>query len=111
VTDLRNELCFFARSGSDVLEGSGIIVPYAHRPTVFDLTSEEWEASFELLAAVKSRLDQELQPDGYNVGYNVGSAGGQDLFHAHMHVIPRFHDEPFAGRGIRYWLKSEANRR
>jgi histidine triad (HIT) family protein len=28
-----------------------------------------------------------------------------------MHVIPRFADEPLAGRGIRYWLKQDANRR
>jgi len=26
-------------------------------------------------------------------------------------IIPRFKDEPFAGRGIRYWLKQEGNRR
>jgi histidine triad (HIT) family protein len=28
------------------------------------------------------------------------------MFHAHLHVIPRHKDEPLAGRGIRYWLKT-----
>jgi len=36
--------------------------------------------------------------------------GGQIAMHAHMHVIPRFRQEPYAGRGIRYWLKQPANR-
>jgi len=30
--------------------------------------------------------------------------------HAHMHVMPSFRQEPYAGRGIRYWLKQPANR-
>jgi hypothetical protein len=33
------------------------------------------------------------------------------VFHAHLHVIPRFADEPLAGRGIRYALKQPTNRR
>lgn len=40
-----------------------------------------------------------------------GRSGGQSVFHAHMHVIPRFADEPYAGRGMRSWIKEEANRR
>jgi hypothetical protein len=28
-----------------------------------------------------------------------------------LHVIPRYADEPLAGRGIRHWLKQENNRR
>lgn len=54
---------------------------------------------------------RELRPDGFNVGWNCFAAGGQSIPHAHLHVIPRFRDEPFAGKGIRHWLKSEANRR
>lgn len=37
--------------------------------------------------------------------------GGQSIHHAHLHVVPRFRDEPLAGKGIRPWLKSEANLR
>jgi diadenosine tetraphosphate (Ap4A) HIT family hydrolase len=55
-------------------------------------------------------MDERLAPDGYNIGWNCGRVGGQDLFHAHMHVIPRFRQEPFAGKGIRALLKSDANR-
>ena len=92
------------------LKHSGVIVPVAHRETVFDLTQEEVIATFEILKEVKSYLDLEHKPDGYNVGWNNGAVGGQHIFHAHMHVIPRFKQEPMAYKGIRAHLGSEANK-
>ena len=59
---------------------------------------------------LKAQLDARWRPDGYNVGWNCGAAGGQTVMHAHLHVIPRFAREPLAGQGIRAWLKSDANR-
>jgi histidine triad (HIT) family protein len=92
------------------LKHSGVIVPVQHRETVFDLTEAEIAATFRLLAVVKQWMDTNFAPDGYNVGWNCGTVGGQELFHAHMHVIPRFRQEPLAGKGIRTWLKSDANK-
>lgn len=106
-----NEYCRFLQQPQPVLTGSGIIIPVAHRVTVFELTPDEWTASWQLLQQVKEWLDEKLRPDGYNIGWNAGSTAGQEIFHAHMHVIPRFDDEPYAGRGIRYWIKQDANRR
>lgn len=108
---LSNELCAFILSHDPIPAGSGMIVPWAHRETVFDLTPAEWAASCELLREVKAHLDARYGPDGYNVGWNCGEAGGQHVFHAHMHVIARYADEPLAGKGIRHWFKQEANRR
>ena len=93
------------------LAHSGAIVPVQHRPTVFDLSEAEITATFRMLARVKGWMDAEFAPDGYNIGWNCGEVGGQSLFHAHMHVIPRFRHEPLAGQGIRSYLKSDANRR
>jgi len=92
------------------LRGSGVIIPVRHAETVFDLTPEEIEATFALLRQVKAWMDEQYHPDGYHVGWNCGTAGGQIAMHDHMHVIPRFRQEPYAGRGIRYWLKQPANR-
>jgi diadenosine tetraphosphate (Ap4A) HIT family hydrolase len=92
------------------LLGSGVIIPVRHAQTVFDLTSDEIVASFALLQKVKIWMDDRYKPDGYNVGWNCGAVGGQTDMHAHMHVIPRFRQEPYAGRGIRYWLKQPENR-
>lgn len=108
---LENEYCLFVDTYEHRIPGSGVIIPRAHRRTVFDLTPEEWMATQDLLLKAKERMVRELQPDGFNVGWNCYEVGGQSIPHAHLHVIPRFADEPFAGKGIRHWLKSEANRR
>jgi diadenosine tetraphosphate (Ap4A) HIT family hydrolase len=109
---LRDELVWFVRDrryqGS--LKHSGIIIPLAHRETVFELTDREIAATFQLLRKVKALMDAEFSPDGYNIGWNCGRVGGQEVFHAHLHVIPRFSQEPLAGHGIRSHLKSDANR-
>lgn len=108
---LENEHCLFTQIPQKVLAGSGLIVPREHRETVFDLTPDEWQATYDLLHQVKVLLDKQYHPDGYNVGWNVGAIGGQEIFHAHLHIIPRFADEPRAGKGIRYWLKQDDNLR
>jgi diadenosine tetraphosphate (Ap4A) HIT family hydrolase len=108
---LENAHCLFLQAPQEVLIGSGIIIPRAHRETVFDLTEAEWAGTFDLLKQAKALLDAEYAPGGYNVGWNNGSVAGQEVFHVHLHVIPRYADEPLAGKGIRYWLKQPENKR
>lgn len=100
----------FIQVPQDVLIGSGLLVPIIHRENVFDLTEDEWNATFLLLKEVKAQLDERLSPDEYNVGWNSSSSAGQHIMHAHLHVIPRFKDEPYAGKGIRYWIKTPKNK-
>ena len=109
---VRDELVWFLRDSryQGALKHSGVIIPVAHRETLFDLTEAEVAATFRLLGRIKLSMDSDLSPDGYNVGWNCGRVGGQEVFHAHLHVIPRFRQEPLAGQGIRSHLKSEANR-
>lgn len=108
---LENEHCLFLQKPQEVLIGSGLIVPRAHRCDVFELTREEWDATYSLLQEAKELLDKQYQPQGYSVGWNCGPAGGQTIFHAHLHVIPRYADEPLAGKGIRHFMKQPANKR
>lgn len=108
-----NESCYFIQKESEqrVLQGSGLIIPKRHKRDVFELSEKEWTDTRDLLQRAKELLDQQYSPDGYSVGWNTGEAGGQSIFHAHLHVIPRFKDEPYAGRGIRYWIKQKENMR
>jgi diadenosine tetraphosphate (Ap4A) HIT family hydrolase len=108
---MENEMCLFLQRNETVLVGSGLIIPRAHRETVFDLTPAEWNATYELLQQVKKNIDFKFRPHGYNLGWNSGAIAGQEVFHTHLHVIPRYKDEPLAGKGIRYWLKQETNKR
>ncbi len=105
-----DDWCYLVTTGDPVLETSVMIIPIRHVVTPFDLSDDEWQSTRRLLASAKRLLDTE-GPDGYSVGWNVHPVGGQDIPHAHLHVIGRFADEPLAGQGIRHALKQEANRR
>ena len=72
---LSNQYCIFLQKPQEVLIGSGVIVPKEHRQTVFDLSEDEWNATFELLQEVKVYLDSKYKPQGYNIGWNVGNIG------------------------------------
>jgi diadenosine tetraphosphate (Ap4A) HIT family hydrolase len=112
VVFVENELAIFGNlEEGGALNGSGIIVPKAHKETVFDLTPDELAATFALLHEVRPLLDDRYRPDGFNLGWNCYAVGSQFIPHAHLHVLLRFEDEPGAGDGIRYWLKQPENRR
>lgn len=110
---LENETCYFLQHDQeqDVLEGCGVIVPKKHREHTFELTREEWNDTFDLLQQAKEFLDAKFSPDGYSLGWNVGPASNQSIPHSHFHIIPRYNDEPLAGKGIRHWLKQPENKR
>lgn len=109
-TLLENRSAYFIRSLDPVLQCAGMIIPFRHAVTPFDLTRDEWLDTFDLLSRAKLILDEE-GPGGYNVGWNIGQVAGQTVPHLHLHVIGRFSDEPFAGQGIRHHLRHDDNRR
>ncbi|WP_237718730.1 HIT family protein [Alkalibacillus haloalkaliphilus] len=43
--------------------------------------------------------------------WNCGEVGGQYIFHAHLHVLPRYESEPLSGEWIRCLFKSKRNKR
>ena len=105
-----NEFCIYAstrdpRDPPDVMPGAGALVPKVHRASVFDLTAGEWAATRELLLLVRAELHKRLAPDSYTLGWNDNG------LHPHLHVIPRFDDEPMADQGVRSGIKDPANRR
>jgi diadenosine tetraphosphate (Ap4A) HIT family hydrolase len=113
---IENAVCLYAstrdpRDPPDVLPGCGVIIPIAHRPSPFDFTAEEWAATHELLVQAKTAQDERLAPDGYTLIWNCFPEIEQSSPHAHLHVIPRFDDEPLADRGGRSAIKVQENRR
>jgi histidine triad (HIT) family protein len=103
---LENEHCFYLEHEREL---GGMILPKTPRETVFDLTPEEWAATQDLLHQARALIQAELEPDGYTIGWNVYPVGGQNVPVAHLHIVPRFAAEPYAGRGLRWWLKQKEN--
>lgn len=87
---LQNELAYSARDSYAVSPGHTVVIPRRHVASFFELTPEEVVACMDLINEEKKLLDEEFKPDGYNIGVNVGSAAGQSILHAHIHIIPRY---------------------
>jgi len=98
----QNGLAYCTRDSFPVSPGHSLIIPFRHCPDFFHLSSEEMAACMELLVSRRKELDAELKPDGYNIGVNVGRAGGQSVLHVHVHLIPRYAgDHPRPQGGVR----------
>lgn len=105
-----NALAFAVRDRYPVSPGHTLVVPRRLVATWFDATREEQIALLDLVDLVKSGLDADLHPDGYNVGFNAGDAAGQTVMHLHVHVIPRFRGDVADPRGgVRYVIPARAN--
>ena len=57
-----------------------------------------------------NRLNDDLHPDGFNIGLNDGEAAGQTILHAHIHIIPRRDGDVADPRGGVRWIISEKAR-
>ena len=65
------------RDGYPVSRGHSLIVPRRHVGSFGEVGLEEQSAMLAMLQRVKALLDEELRPDGYNIGINDGAATGQ----------------------------------
>ena len=87
-----------------VSPGHTLIAPRRHEPDYFALTEAEQSAMWSLVPEVRRILDTEHGVQGYNLGINVGTAAGQTVPHAHLHVIPRYSGDSKDPRGGVRWV-------
>ena len=70
--------------------GHTVVIPKAHASTVTGLTAGAVGPFFLGVQKVTHTIETALKPDGFNIGWNHGEAGGQAVGHLHVHVIPRW---------------------
>ncbi len=87
-----------------VNKGHILVVPKKHYPTLLDMPEEEAGKLYKLVHRAAKAVKEALDADGLNIINNVGSAAGQEVFHVHVHVIPRFLDDEmkFGWRKLQY---------
>jgi diadenosine tetraphosphate (Ap4A) HIT family hydrolase len=99
---LENELAYVRHDNNSLSRGHILVVPKRHVASFFEMTGEEQSAVLALLTEIQKSIQNEHAPDGYNIGVNVGKAGGQSRMHVHVHLIPRYAgDVPDPRGGIR----------
>lgn len=96
-SDKKNHLLIRGRWGFVVLNrfpynnGHLLIAPYRHVGRLESLTEKEWLDLLRLLKEALRRLEKVLRPHGYNLGINIGRAGGAGIpGHLHLHIVPRW---------------------
>ena len=87
---IENSLAYARYDNNSLSRGHVLVVPKRHVASFFDLNPEEHGAITALLCQAQARIQAEHAPDGYNIGVNVGKAGGQARMHVHVHLIPRY---------------------
>jgi histidine triad (HIT) family protein len=76
--------------------GHALVVPKRHVPDMLTGPGTLPEIA-PAIDAVARLLMQRLAADGINVLSSSGEAAGQEVFHLHVHVVPRYADEPGLG--------------
>lgn len=79
---------------NSVLPGNYLIIPEVHTEQLTDLPDTWWADVKELLVQVPNL------PADYNISFNIGRFAGQTVKHVHLWVVPRFADQPAAGKGL-----------
>ena len=97
-----NHLAYVRHDNNSLSRGHVLVVPRRHVADFFAMTAEEQSSIVELLNEAQRKIQREQAPDGYNIGVNIGKAGGQSRMHVHVHLIPRYTgDVPDPAGGIR----------
>ena len=94
-----NALAYVRHDSNSLSRGHVLVVPKRHVANFFDMTAEEQSAVLALLIQAQRASQAQHSPDGYNIGVNVGKAGGQARMHVHVHLIPRYAGDVADPRG------------
>jgi histidine triad (HIT) family protein len=74
-------------------EGHTLVIPRGHAEDIWDLDPEDGRAVWSLAQEVAEILRDRLRPDGMTLFQANALAGWQHVFHFHLHVVPRWHDD------------------
>ena len=74
--------------------GHALVVPRDHATDLLSIPAEDLEAVTVAAQRLAHRAKEALGADGVNLLNSCGAAAWQTVFHFHMHVIPRYEDDP-----------------
>jgi histidine triad (HIT) family protein len=74
--------------------GHLLVVPRKHSRDLLEIEPEDLAAAASTAQRMARRVSERLQAAGVNVLNSCGEAAWQTVFHFHLHVIPRYRDDP-----------------
>ncbi|PIT98321.1 MAG: HIT family protein [Candidatus Andersenbacteria bacterium CG10_big_fil_rev_8_21_14_0_10_54_11] len=70
--------------------GHTLVIPKRHAETVIDMTRDEWIATSDTVHRLAKAIEAATNADGLNIKMNNRVHGGQEVMHAHVHIVPRY---------------------
>ena len=74
--------------------GHALVIPREHSADLLDVPAEDLAATLTAAQRLAGRLGERLGADGVNLLNSCGAAAWQSVFHFHVHVIPRYDEDP-----------------
>jgi ATP adenylyltransferase len=107
----QNELAFAIRDAHPVVPLHTLVIPKRHVCDYFGLTRPELNSCDTLIRRSRTAIQQtDTAVSGFNIGTNAGTAAGQTVMHAHIHLIPRREGDVEAPRGgVRHVIPGKGN--
>ena len=75
-------------------KGHALILPKNHFANLLEADDSVLEKALPLAKKIANKMKLELKCAGVNIVQNNGEAAGQTVHHLHIHVIPRYEDDP-----------------
>ena len=94
IADTKNNFAFLDINPAS--KGHTLVIPKKHSRNARDLP--EWQELMVIATRIGNTAMEHLGAEGFNLIMSNELAAGQEVFHAHMHVLPRY-----ANDGIRLW--------
>jgi histidine triad (HIT) family protein len=79
---------------SPATRGHALVVPRRHTRDLLEISAEDLEATVLAAQRLARRAHERLGAAGVNLLNSCGQAAWQTVFHFHVHVIPRYEDDP-----------------
>jgi len=79
---------------SPATRGHALVVPRKHSRDLLEIDQDDLEATVVAAQRLARRVKERLGADGVNLLNSCGQTAWQTVFHFHIHVIPRYEDDP-----------------
>ncbi|MFC5971549.1 HIT family protein [Halomarina salina] len=76
-----------------LVRGHTLVIPKEHYETVAEMPDDVRDAVFTAAGELTPAVEEAVDADATTIGMNNGAASGQEVPHAHVHVVPRFDDD------------------
>ncbi len=79
---------------SPATRGHALVVPREHTADLMEISDDDLARTMAAARRLARRIDEVLDPDGFNILNSCRPAAWQTVFHYHLHIVPRYEDDP-----------------